>query len=484
MGKQGIGVTEKLVDFSSSVTFEDLPKHIVHQTKRLICDTVACVLGGYSTDRGRIIRDHVSKLGGNPDSTIIGSSERNSCANAALANACMGNAIDWDDCFYNVSHPAIPSVCAALALGEAEGSTGKDLITAVAAGFDVGSRIGAATKYMFDVDGDKIKRREIMGFSWQVFNAAVSAGKILKLDGESMMNTIGIAGMRAPIPCQAHWIYDPENLPMSKYYDAGWTTYGGITAALLAKSGYVGPYAILEGESGFWRMMGSEVVDYDFMVDQLGKKWWIEETSFKPWPTCRYNHHALTLFTELIEEHDISGEEIEKVVVKGSLMFSPMFKLFDPKGIVNMQFNLPHSLANAAFRIKPSPRWQYPESINDPKRREFRRKVSIENDPYTIKVIAEDMTIGYPKQPKRVPTRVEIHCRGKVFEKSGEYAKGDPWLPETVFSDEEIKEKYMSNATEISSFSIEWDKKCEEAIDKIYNLERLDNLVELTKLLF
>jgi len=478
-------VTEILADFASKVTYGDLPKNIIHQTKRLICDTIGCVLGGHSTERGRLIFEHVKRLGGNPESTILGYGEKTSCANAALANACMGNALDWDDCLYNVSHPAVPTICTALAIAESEGVSGKDLITSVAVGYDIASRIGLSGRFFYDVEGEKIKRRTPFGFSWQVFGGATAAAKILKLDKLGMVQTFGLTAMRAPVPCQAKWTTQPDKLPLSKYADIGWMAQGGVTAALLAKSGYTAPIGILDGENGFLNMMGAEGVDFDFMVDRLGEKWWIEETSLKPWPACRYNSYVLDPFIQIIEENEIEGEEIEQVVVKCGLLFalSSLFKIVDPEGIVNMQFSIPHSLANAAFRIKPSPRWQYPESISDPKRRDFRRKVSIENDPQTIKVIAEDMTMGYPKQPKRVPTTVEVRAKGKLFSKRVEYAKGDPWLPETVMTDEELKEKCRSNAAEISDLSPSWKQKIEEAIDKIYNLEAVENIRELVYLL-
>lgn len=482
--ERGEGVTGVLAGFAAEISFEDLPKNIVHQTKRVICDSIGCILGGYTNERGRIIRKHIKKLGGSPDCTIIGDGEKSSIANAAMANSCMGNSLDWDDVLFVSSHPAVPIVCSALALCEAEGATGKDLLTAVAVGYDVASRIGLSARCMFNVVEGKLKRRTPMGFSWQVFGAAIAAAKILKLDRWRMIQTFSLAGIRAPVPCQNKFGNPPERLPWSKYADIGWIAQAGVTGALLAEAGYTGPIGILDGENGFLNMIGADNVDFGFMVDNLGKKWWIEETSFKPWPSCRYNAHALDPFIQIIESNNIPGEEIEKVVVKSGFMLgNPIFKIVDPDGPISMQFSVPHSLANAAFRIKPSPRWQYPESITDPKRKAFRRKVSIEGNDQTMKTIAEDMTSGYPRQPKRLPTTVEVKAKGKLFEKSVEYAKGDPWLPETVMTDEELKEKYRANATEISDLSPSWRQKTEKAIETIFALEGLKDIDELICLL-
>ena len=190
-------------------------------------------------------------------------------------------------------------------------------------------------------------------------------------------------------------------------------------------------------------------------------------------------------FTKIINEYNVKAEEMEKVVVKGSMMYAPIFFVRHPQGPVSMQFSAAHSLANAAFRVTPGPKWQYPESVNDPKMEEFRNKVAIELDSRTLEVMAQDLAGELPKQPIRVPTTVEVMARGKVYRESVEYAKGDPpaWVEGMAMSDEELKDKFRNQAVDVLSMSASWRENIERAIEVTYNLEKVGDITELVGLL-
>ena len=482
--KNGEGITRALADFAAGVTYNDLPKEVVHQTKRIILDSIASALGGHSSEKGYISRKIVRALGGNPEATIIGSGEKNSIVNASFANASLGNAIDIDDTVL-MSHPAVPTVMGALSFAEKERVNGKDLITAVATGYDVSFRIGGASSSWLKIENGKIRTLSVHGYSWHTFGAAVSAAKILKLDAEKMTQILALGGTYASMPIMAVWAKPTDSLPLSKYYEAGWTTQGGIYAALLAREGYTGPAEILEGKGGFWRIRGREDVDYQFMVDKAGKKWWIMDTSLKAWPCCRFIHHSLTAFDNVIKENDLKAEEMEKIVIKGSMLYAPQFYVKQPKTPVNMQFSAPHSMAMLAFRVTPGPQWQYPETTNDPRMREFRNRISIETNTQTLEVMAKDFNGEPPRQPKRVPTTVEVTVKGKVFRAMSEFAKGDPpaWVEGKEMTDDELKIKYRNQAVDVMSQSDSWREKSEKAINAIYNLENVADISDLMKLL-
>lgn len=193
----------------------------------------------------------------------------------------------------------------------------------------------------------------------------------------------------------------------------------------------------------------------------------------------------MTAFTKLIDEHDIKAEEIEKIMVKGSMLYAPIFHVRHPRTPVNMQFSVAHSLANAALRVKPGPKWQYPETIDNPGMKRLRDMVDIELDPKTLDVMAQDLAGEYPKQPRRVPTTVEVKARGQVYKESTEYAKGDPaaWVEGMAMSDEELKDKFRAQAVDVLNMSAGWRNKIEKAIETIYNLENINDITELVNLL-
>ena len=308
-----------MAEFISSAKFEDLPPQVVHQAKFLLLDVIGCAMSGYSHDRGAISRKVMANLGGNPECTVVGSGEKTSCISAAYVNANMASALDNEETFMNAWHFSSNTVFAALALAEQEHLTGADFLTSVAIGYEVGARVGLSTGYLGKIVNGEVKRYVIVGSSsWQAMGSCASGGKSLKLSKEQMIHAFGLGGHFAPMPSTHFWTMCPA-LPLLKYWDNGWMAMGGIIAALLAREAYTSyESGILDGESGFWKMYGAELCDFELMTKELGGKWWIMETSFKPWPSCRYTHHPLTALSRLLDKHPIKPEEVEKITVKGN----------------------------------------------------------------------------------------------------------------------------------------------------------------------
>ncbi len=110
--------TKLVGEFIANTKYSDLPKETVDETKRIILDAIGCMLGGYPTEIGKIATSFVRKLGGNPQSTIVGVGEKTSSTNAAYANGKMGKALDYDDTVPTRTHIGAPSTAAALSLLE------------------------------------------------------------------------------------------------------------------------------------------------------------------------------------------------------------------------------------------------------------------------------------------------------------------------------------------------------------------------------
>lgn len=471
-------VTETLASFASKVAYEDIPPDVVHQSKRLILDTIGCTLGGYSTDRALVARNFVSSLGGNPQATVLGSGEKTSITSAAYVNGNMANILDNDETLFNFAHPAAPAVIGALTMAEREKATGRELIKAVAVGYDIAARIGLATESYED--------RPVGGFGWKTFGAASAAGIILRQTPEEMASTFGLAGMFCPSPSVNHILFgggdNYEGYPqrMNKYYDSGWTTQGGVTAAAMSQVGYTGPRRILDGEKGFFRIDGYETADFPFMVKELGDRWWIRDASYKRWPLCRHGNHALTGFDNLVNKHKFKAEEIEKVFVKGRAV--SFFTQDEQK--ITPELNIPYCMSMLMFDIMPGPRWYSQlNNLDEPRMKEFRAKVTGEPDDATVKILQQANNGPTPARPTKTPTTVQITARGKTFSERVEYAKGDPWTPESIMDDQELSEKFRENALDIAEDSQNWKAKVNEAIDMTLELQEVENVCDLTQLL-
>ncbi|MBF0278649.1 MAG: MmgE/PrpD family protein [SAR324 cluster bacterium] len=473
--------TGEMAEFIAETKFENLPSNVIHQAKLLILDVMGCAVSGYSHDRGMICREVVKEFGGNPEATILGGDNRTSCVYAAYANSNMASALDNEETFVNAAHFSSTTVFAALALAERGNDSGRELIKAVAIGYEFVARLWASTGYAGEIVEGKVVSTPVVGWPAPMGGVA-SACSVLKLDKEKVFNALGIAGHYSPLP-SAHLWRSAQELPLIKYKDNGWMALGGVMSALLANKGYTGHSGILDGEAGYWKMYGAKSCDYNVMVEGLGDQWWIMETSFKPWPACRHIHHSLTALSKIKNKHNVKHDEVERITVKGSFMEHPQFHDQEPEGAVNPQFSAPHVLAMLMLNIPPGVDWYQPEIMRDPKVISLRKKIKIKIDPRIMTDQIARQISQHPRIIKEIPTTVEVLAKGQVFSETVKYAKGDPWDPEFRISDEELKDKFKLNASSLLPLSFEWKNKIDEAIDKCFRLEDLENVNDLTALM-
>ena len=278
MGK----MTEKLVDFVTQAQFSDLPENVVSEMKRVVLDSIGCAINGLSTDKGKIAVELSRKLGGTSESTIIGTGEKVSCANAAFANGELINALDSDA--FTGSHSAPILIPAALSVGEKVSAAGKDVILAIALGFEIAVRLKSPHSIPVTEGPEKGKMqwRAVHGHSVVSLAAAAGVGKILGFNREQMANAIGIAGCICPPNIQAKWMHTAP-VRMTKYGSSGWGAQVGVTAALLAEMGYTGDTDLFEGDYGFWRYTGEQPKTEATLAD-LGENWQSYQMLYKQYP--------------------------------------------------------------------------------------------------------------------------------------------------------------------------------------------------------
>jgi 2-methylcitrate dehydratase PrpD len=308
-----------------------------------------------------------------------------------------------------------------------------------------------------------------------------------------MANAFGIAGTYAPMPAQTNWNSQPDRYSLVKYFSTGWSAQVGLSSALLAAEGFTGPLHILDGETGFWRMQGFDECDFDFMLEQLGHRWWIEETSFKLWPACRAVHPYLTAFAEIIRVNGLTAADIDEVVAYGHLAppptpgaahtHAPRFGDPHPREPINMQFNLPHPLACIAHYVEPGPRFFAPEIVDSPAIRAFRDKVRMEVDPKSIETLQAQFSGPNPRRARKVPVTVEVKAKGGLYRRSVEYSKGDPWSPETVMDDNDLRAKFVANASAMAVASSGWRMRIDEIFCATLALEQFADINALTRML-
>ncbi|SAK80099.1 MmgE/PrpD family protein [Caballeronia ptereochthonis] len=434
------GLTQTLAEFVTETRFEHLPAAVVAESRRLLLDTIGCALGAVRTESGRIAFDYVSQLGGKPDATVIGAATRSSTVNAAYANARLANVLDADDTFPTSTHFGNATVFSALALAETQAMHGRELLAAIAVGFDLGARIGSWMGAPMQIENGRVTGwNELGGPAATIAWAAIgAASNIAGLNARQANHAFGIGGANSPQPTLRKWAESVEQ-PMYKYADAGWCAQVGVSAALLAKLGSTGFKDFLDGDNAFWKTYGSPAHDDAALVSGLGSDWQILNTTYKPWPCCRWIHHPLTAFTRLMDEHALAPQEIEHVVVRANpFALTPIFCEQQPGDMLSAEFSHAHALAAAAHRVPAGPLWYAPQTMNDPRIAAFRARVSVAAEPGAAN-IADWMTGG---QWRGVPGGVDIDARGRVFSATADHALGDPWQADTHFSDRALAAKF------------------------------------------
>jgi 2-methylcitrate dehydratase PrpD len=451
-------VTASLSAFAAELRFEDLPPAVVDHVERLVLDTLGCALGGSQTPMGDVAVRFAAAAGGAADEASIASSGRRATALlAAGANGRMAGALDADDTFASAgqtSHHGAPTVAAAFALAERDGRSGRDLLTAVAAGYEVGARFGVGVP-----THDLVPRPggwKVGGGAAGVLGPAAASARLLGLDAAAVADTLGIAGAHVDV-APLKW-FDGSTAPMVKSMDNGWSASAGLSAALLAGFGMTGHRDILDGPNGLWRGLGHQSFDFDAAAAGLGERWWTLDASFKLWPCQYWMQGALRAFAQLLDEHGLAADELDAIVLRtNSRSGAPRFRDQHPEGFVTGQFNFPHTAAMLALRVAPGPRWFDEAAFGDPRVAALREKVTVEIDPRTEN--ADGLEVD--GMLRRMPGSAAVTARGRVYEVEVDAGFGGPWDDDTRLDDAALAAKLAAMVGPLADADPTWNERAE-----------------------
>jgi len=458
-----MGVARELARHVRDLAFQDLPSDVVHQTKRLVLDTLGCAIGGYASEASRIIQEVVKELGHPEEATVFGSGLRTSCLNAALANGAMVRYLDYNDTAFIIQgetyrtgyHPSevIPPI---LALAERQHLSGKDVITAINLGYDL------SLAFLEGIIGEGMEKRGWNGDTRGAFMMPLVAGKILGLTEDQMQNAVGISGS-----CHAVFgILDTpaEEYTMTKNIRFPMMSYAGILAAMLAQKDFTGPASMIEGHDGFVEVIMEGNYDLDKLLRFKGK-FAIRETCIKSIIADFSSHGHLTATLTLAREHDIKPEDMVEVRITTSKRCAehtgdPVKKY--PKNKETADHSSFYLTAIAIIDREIGPDQFIPEKYNDPKVRELIDKVVLQGDPKLDKFRPAGISEIITKQGKKYSLRVD-------------YPRGHARNPMT---DEEVVDKFKSMASNHMS-----EDHVDQVIDTVFSLDKLDDIGKLNRVM-
>jgi 2-methylcitrate dehydratase PrpD len=428
MDKQHAGA--RLAAFAATLDVDDIPPPVLRRTEDLMLDWVGSALAGKGArpveTLARFLRSQGPEHG--PSEVLI-NRRTTSPLLAAGINAAASHVAEQDDVHNgSVFHPAAVVFAPALAVAQALERSGRELLQAVVAGYEVGIRVG-----------------EFLGRShYKVFHttgtagtlaAAAAVGRLLRLDARQMLHAFGSAGTQSA----GLWEFLRDGAD-SKPLHVAHAASAGLSSAYLAAEGYTGAARILDGPQGL-AAGTSRDADPARLTDRLGSRWATGETSFKVHASCRHTHPAADALQRAMRENHLSAADITQVtalVHQGAL--DVLGPVLDPQTVHQAKFSMGTVLAMVALHGRAGLA-EFDMHFRDPATLAFRQRVQM--------VLDAEVDAAYPKHwigKVLVTTRRGLQIAARVDE-----PKGDPGnsLSRTELADKALRlARYRDGATE------------------------------------
>ena len=446
----------KLAKFVSDIKYEDLGNDVIDMTKKSIMDYIGVSIAGYDKEASLILGKYIDEQN---EQNLEGQANvlrpgfpKVKYPYAAFINAAYGHALDFDDLHSSsIVHPGVVTIPTAFALGQHLNKSGRDVIAAIVAGFEVATRVGEAinpSSYWY------WHTTAIAGN----FSSAATAGNLMNLDGVEMNHCFGSAGSQAA----GLWEFINDGA-MTKMLHVAKANMNGIIAAELAALGFTGATRILEGDKGLVKAIAPKY-DLDKLTMNFGKPYKVMENSFKAYACCRHTHSANYAIEEIVRKYKIKAQDIKTIVDK---TYGPAIDFTDnanPQTTYAHKFSLQYCISALLVYGNLSEEIFTEEKINNPLVQDTMKKVTV--------CLNEEINDIFTKNPDKWIHDLEVETLdGRILRERVEYPIGDVNNP----FDWDMTENKFKTLLEpyLSKYEIE------SLIGNIHKFDELDNINEL-----
>jgi 2-methylcitrate dehydratase len=437
----GVTLARRMAQWAQALRFEDLPFKTVHEVKRRVIDSLATTLGAYRFAPARIAREKATAVKEGP-ATVWGTRQKSLPELATFANGTMVRYLDYNDTYLSLE-PAHPSdnIPAGVAVAEAMGRTGKDLILSIVIGYEIQCRM---------CDAASLRAGGWDHVTYGALSSALLAAKLMGLSEEQTEHALGLAGV-CNITTRQTRTGQISDWKASAFANAA---RNGVFAADLARRGMTGPHEIFEGPKGLMKQLNLHGLknlvlgkDGDFMIDR---------TYIKYWPV---EYHAQSSTDACLQlRSKVLGKKIEKIEIKSfeaavSIIGSEPEKL-RPTSRETADHSMFYCCAAALVDGDVTLATFDEHRLKDPKLLDLIDRTSIVEDP--------SCNAGYPKG---IPNDVTIRCAdGTVVNKRVDYPRGHAENPMT---DDEVVAKFRRLAAGVID-----DRTAVDILDRVWHLEK------------
>ena len=393
--------------FAHDLALPDLPAEVVSRSKLVLLDSIGVIASGMREKEMQALVPRLAALNGgaNAGTAVIGSPLRLPAATAAFLNGTAGTLLELDEGNqYARGHPGIHVVPAALASAELLGASGQRLLVAIALGYEIGARIGIASKLRVAMHPHG---------TWGTVGAAIGTAKLNAADAQALVETINVASTLGLATSRRTML---EGGTVRNSY-AGFANQQGLVAWEMVASGFVGE---ADGVGSVYGGIIAGDFNADEMTAELGERWEIARNYFKRHAACRYTHAALD---------------------------AP-----EPRNMLAAKFSLPFALATAITHGAASVEAFRDEALADEATRALARKVSVREDAELTAML-----------PGLRPARLRLRLRdGRLLEAQALTNKGDT---EDPYSQDEVRLKFHELAEPV--FGKAQSQRIAQAVDGI-----------------
>ena len=438
---------EKISKFASGLNFEDLPGEVVQRAKYVMADSLAVIAAGAQVNEVGSLVKSINPSSG--QATLVGLGGRSDALNAALINGIAGTFLELDEGNqFARGHPAIHIVPAVLALAEEKNLSGRDLITALVVGYEIGARIGISAKIRMSMHPHG---------TWGTVGAAVAAGRLVGLDTNAMQEIINVSSCLGLTTSRQTML---QGGTVRNVY-SGASNYMGLLASKLVDSGFTGE---ADGLTTVYGSVISEVFDHKAMIEELGNRFEIARNYFKLHACCRYNHSALDALEEIASRFKDGRIPAHKVEVVEVETYSLAAQLCDqnPRNMLAAKFSIPFAVATYLIHGDTGVECFRSDKVDQPEIQALAKMVRVRED--------IDLTA---MMPERRPSRVTVTMKDGTLHSAETFLnRGDFEAP---YSASELDGKYYNLTQPV------WGTKLAKALHTdLMRLEEIDDVNMMT----
>jgi 2-methylcitrate dehydratase PrpD len=441
---------QRLAKFCVDTRFEDLPPTLVEQAKRHILDTFGATLAGADSEVAKTARLVFEDETG--DTLVWSTRQRVGGAQAAMLNGIAAHALELDDtggCDHSGA-VVLPAVMAAVSMA-GQPVSGREFITAVVIGYEVGRRVLEACGGYSAHNGAGWHSTATCG----VFGAAAASARIFRLNAGQTLSALGIAGSFSG----GLWAFIHDG-SQSKKLHSGRAAEGGLLAARFAQQGISGPTKLFEDVwGGFLQTLASANSTPEALDADLGAVWKLARCSIKPYASCRGTHSAIDALGLLLDQLNVPVDQVEDIQVSLCSFLKDMCGGQDVDTLAAAHMSLPYALAARLVHGHCRLQAYDDEARNDPRIVQWMSRIRLEVDP----LLSED---GEPVVTLRT-------VDGRQASLCVEVPLGAPGNP---LSDELLAEKFFSLAMRVMS-----RERVEELLGQLWRIEELESVRTLDR---